>query len=154
MPEPESNPNSKDLQAVPKKRNFAESDVDRNRLLEKLKNLRKEKESKRSKVEKHTEIVVGCELKEAQVPMPSTPARGSGFLKVVANEVVEVPSDLSSATHSVSQCSEEDDQTDPPGALEIFAGCGVLTAELQKAGFAAIGVDYKGNKDKPRAKII
>ena len=143
------------MQAAPKKRNFADSEVDRTRLLEKLRNLRKEKERKRSKVENSSEMVVGCELKETQTqtPVPSTPARGSGSLKVVADEIVEVPSDLSSETHSVSQCSEEDEQAGPPGALEIFAGCGALTAELQKAGFAAVGVDYK-NKDKPRAKII
>jgi hypothetical protein len=37
-------------------------------------------------------------------------------------------------------------------ATEIFCGCGRLTEELKKAGFEAQGVDYFGNKDKPRTK--
>lgn len=34
-------------------------------------------------------------------------------------------------------------------AFELMCGCGRLAAALQAAGFRAIGVDWKGNKDSP-----
>ena len=35
------------------------------------------------------------------------------------------------------------------GALEIFCGSAVLTCELTKAGFHAVGLDAPWNKDAP-----
>ena len=40
------------------------------------------------------------------------------------------------------------------GALELFCGCGELTVALGNAGFAAIGIDCKFNKDKPRGPYL
>ena len=39
-------------------------------------------------------------------------------------------------------------------AYEAFCGAAGLTGSLTKAGFKAIGIDYKGNKDKPKARCI
>ena len=39
-----------------------------------------------------------------------------------------------------------------PGAVEVFCGCARMTKELQSAGFDAVGVDYRYNKDKPETK--
>ena len=41
-----------------------------------------------------------------------------------------------------------------PTTLEVFCGCGALSAELEKAGFAALGIDFEGNKDKPSCKSV
>ena len=40
------------------------------------------------------------------------------------------------------------------GALELFCGCGELTVALGNAGFAAIGIDCKFNKDKPKGPYL
>jgi len=70
--------------------------------------------------------------------------------------IVDLASPISSPTLSPapSEASEGEEESDPPEALEVFCGCAQYTAELQKAGFRATGIDYKGNKDKPRAKTI
>ena len=39
-------------------------------------------------------------------------------------------------------------------AIEVFNGLGMLGAELKKAGFAVLGIDFKGCKDKPLCKTI
>ena len=55
---------------------------------------------------------------------------------------------------SASARNEGTADEDPPGALEVFCGQALLTKELQKAGFAATGIDHKGNKDRPLAKTV
>ena len=40
------------------------------------------------------------------------------------------------------------------GALELFCGCGELTVALGAAGFNAIGVDCKYNKDTPKGPYL
>ena len=62
----------------------------------------------------------------------------------------------SSCTRSAGDQSEiEDDGPHVvPEAIEVFCGKAGLTKELQSAGFAAVGIDCKANKDKPVAKVI
>ena len=62
--------------------------------------------------------------------------------------------DSSETRSAASSAAENDDDYDPPEALEAFCGKGVLTKELQAAGFSAVGIDYKGNKNKPVAKVV
>ena len=66
-------------------------------------------------------------------------------------ESVAASSDTKSAQASED---EEEENCDPPKALEAFCGKGVLTKELQAAGFSAVGIDYRANKDKPVAKVV
>ena len=40
------------------------------------------------------------------------------------------------------------------GALELFCGCAELTVALGEAGFVAIGVDCKYNKDTPKGPYL
>ena len=46
----------------------------------------------------------------------------------------------------------EEKDVKKPGAVEVFCGCARMTKELQSAGFNAVGVDYRYNKDKPETK--
>ena len=39
-------------------------------------------------------------------------------------------------------------------AYEVFCGKAELTKQLRNAGFNAIGIDYKGNKDKSVAQVL
>ena len=39
-------------------------------------------------------------------------------------------------------------------AFEVFCGAAGLTLNLTKAGFDALGVDHKGNKDKPKGRCL
>ena len=53
-----------------------------------------------------------------------------------------------------SPTTRQEGECDPPEAIEAFCGKAVLTKELQNAGFTAVGIDYRANKDKPVAKVL
>ena len=77
--------------------------------------------------------------------------------KIQDLEIVETHSIAeSSGTRSAepSEDEKEEAEYDPPHAIEAFCGKGVLTKELLAAGFAAVGIDYRANKDKPVAKVV
>eukprot|EP00973_Karenia_brevis_P058227 8106239-Karenia_brevis.AAC.1 len=59
------------------------------------------------------------------------------------------------APHSESSTSATSGTlpTQLPYALEVFCGSGRLAHELQKEGFATIGFDHSGNKDKPQCRV-
>ena len=85
--------------------------------------------------------------------------------------VIEDSSD-SDMTTSVSDSSVEVDRTKPASvaqlpvatsrwasgqvvkAYEVFCGSAGLTSALTKVGFEATGVDFKGNKDKPKGRCL
>ena len=80
--------------------------------------------------------------------------------KIVDLELEEGEDDnsesASSCTRSAGEQSEMEDGVlyVVPEAIEVFCGKAGLTKELQNAGFAAVGIDCKANKDKPVAKVI
>jgi len=49
---------------------------------------------------------------------------------------------------------EEVEEVEIVGSLELCCGSGILTAELKKVGFHAVGVDWHGNKDSPPEKAL
>ena len=64
-------------------------------------------------------------------------------------------SEDSSDTRSITPSpAKEEPYKDPPKAVEVFNGLGVLGSELKKQGFAVIGIDFKGCKDKPLVKTM
>jgi len=75
----------------------------------------------------------------------------------MADVVLDVSSDTedSSDTRSVlpSPLTGENCE-EPPVAIEVFNCLGVLGAELKKQGFAVIGIDRKGCKDKPLCRTV
>ena len=48
----------------------------------------------------------------------------------------------------------QEDQPQKKRAIEVFCGCARLTAELEKAGFSATGIDFQNNKDRSEGKCI
>ena len=101
-------------------------------------------------------------LKAIQDELAQRRKKGSPPSQLVALEIADKESSSdetsSSSTRSRSEnsCSQRgaEPAEDPPGALEIFCGQALMTKELQRAGFEAIGIDHKGNKDSPLAKTV
>ena len=55
------------------------------------------------------------------------------------------------------KAKEKDKKKEAPvsrKAYEVFCGKAELTKRLKKAGFDAIGIDWKGNKDKPVSQVL
>lgn len=81
------------------------------------------------------------------------PDDGKG--KVIQTTLNESQSECSCRTGAPPGSEDEAaTNTDPPGALEVFSGRGMLRFQLEHAVLAALCIDHKGCRDKPVSKAF
>jgi hypothetical protein len=104
------------------------------------------------------------EFGPSEIPQPPGKPAPKRAIEVHSN-IDSNSSDTMSVSNSSDECMVIDDEKPPDivtysngpcrdKAFEVFCGAAGLTLTLSKAGFRAVGIDYQGNKDKPRSRCL